>query len=109
MADAIQEITERREPGAAQQLRALLEGALARARTRGETSTGELVRIQCFDGSFKTIINSAAPLRDASGRVTGAIVVNEDITALHEAQEKQRTSEQLLRTVIDLIPVGLCV
>ncbi len=83
------------------------EWALARALTKGETSTGELVRIQCFDGSFKTIINSAAPLRDASGAISGAIVVNEDITALHEAQEKQRASEQLLRTVIDLLPVGL--
>ena len=83
------------------------EWALARALTKGETSVGELVRIQCFDGSFKTIINSAAPLRDESGRVTGAIVVNEDITALHETQEKQRASEQLLRTVFDLLPVGL--
>ncbi|HEX6156641.1 MAG TPA: PAS domain S-box protein [Burkholderiales bacterium] len=85
------------------------EWALARALTKGETSTGELVRIQCFDGSFKTIINSAAPLRDDDGAIAGAIVVNEDITALHEAQEKQRTSEQLLRTVIDLLPVGLWV
>jgi len=85
------------------------EWALAKALTKGETSTGELVRIQCFDGSFKTIINSAAPLRDESGRVTGAIVVNEDITALHEAQEKHRASEQLLRAVIDLLPVGLWV
>jgi PAS domain S-box-containing protein len=83
------------------------EWALARALQNGEASTGELVRIGCFDGSFKTIINSAAPLRDEDGAVTGAIVVNEDITALHEAQEKQRASEQLLRTVIDLLPVGL--
>jgi PAS domain S-box-containing protein len=82
------------------------EWALARA-LRGETSLAELVRIQCFDGSFKTILNSAVPLRDESGGITGAIVVNEDITALHEAQEKQRASEQLLRTVIDLLPVGL--
>jgi PAS domain S-box-containing protein len=83
------------------------EWALARAVTRGETSTGELVRIQCFDGSFKTIINSAAPLRDEKGEVSGAIVVNEDITALHEAQEKHRASEHLLRTVFDLLPVGV--
>jgi PAS domain S-box-containing protein len=85
------------------------EWALARAVRHGESSTGELVRIQCFDGSFKTIINSAAPLRDAGGRISGAIVVNEDITALHEAQEKRRASEQLLRTVIDLLPVGVWV
>jgi PAS domain S-box-containing protein len=83
------------------------EWALARALGKGETSTGELVRIQCFDGSFKTIINSAAPLQDEKGAIAGAIVVNEDITALHEAQEKQRANEQLLRAVIDLLPVGL--
>ncbi|RPI61281.1 MAG: PAS domain S-box protein, partial [Lysobacterales bacterium] len=40
------------------------EWALARALTKGETSTGELLRIQCFDGSFKTIINAGLPLRD---------------------------------------------
>jgi len=83
------------------------EWAMARAVRKGETSTGEIVRIQCFDGSFKTIINSAAPLHDANGNIEGAIVVNEDITALHDAQEKRRASEQLLRTVIDLLPVGL--
>jgi PAS domain S-box-containing protein len=83
------------------------EWALARALTKGETSIGELVRIECFDGTTKTIINSAAPLRDDKGDIAGAIVVNEDITALHEAQEKLRASESLLRTVFQLLPVGL--
>jgi len=81
--------------------------ALARAITKGETSIGEVVRIQCFDGSLKTIINSAAPLRDERGDIAGAIAVNEDITALHAAQEKLRASEQLFRTALDLLPVGL--
>jgi PAS domain S-box-containing protein len=54
--------------------------ALARAIERGETSIDELVDIQCFDGSRRTILNSAVPLRDDSGAVTGAIVVNEDVT-----------------------------
>ncbi|HWP12123.1 MAG TPA: PAS domain S-box protein [Ramlibacter sp.] len=68
------------------------EWSLARAFTRGETSIGELVRIQCFDGSFKTIINSAAPLRDENGAITGAIVVNDDITALYQTQEQLRAA-----------------
>ncbi len=80
--------------------------ALARA-VRGETCIGELVRIQCFDGSYKTIINSAAPLRDEQGEITGAIVVNDDISELHDVQERQRASEQLMRTVFDLLPVGV--
>ncbi len=83
------------------------EWAMARAIRKGEVSAGELIRIQCFDGSFKTMINSAAPLRDEDGNIVGAIGVNEDITALHEAQEKQRESERLLRTVFGLLPVGL--
>lgn len=83
------------------------EWPLARALHQGETCVGELIRIHCFDGSFKTVINAAAPLRDENGAITGAIVVNEDITALHEAQERQRASEQLFRTVFDLLPVGL--
>jgi PAS domain S-box-containing protein len=83
------------------------EWALARAIHHGESCTGELVRIQCLDGSFKTVITSGAPLRDDNGEITGAVVVNEDITALHEAQEKQRASEELFRAVFDLIPVGL--
>lgn len=82
---------------------------MARALMRGETSTRELVRIQSFDGSFKTIIHSAVPLRDPNGEIAGAIVVNEDITALYESQERQRASERLIRTVIDLLPVGVWV
>ncbi len=68
------------------------EWALARALMKGETSFGELVRIQCFDGSSKIIINSAAPLRDEDGGIAGAIVVNEDVTALHQTQEQLRAA-----------------
>ncbi|HWI80741.1 PAS domain S-box protein [Ramlibacter sp.] len=80
---------------------------MARAIQRGETTIGELVRIQCFDGSTKTIIHSAAPLRGENGEVAGAIVLNEDITALHDAQDRLRASEELFRAVFDLLPVGL--
>jgi PAS domain S-box-containing protein len=68
---------------------------LARAVRFGETSRGELIRIQCFDGSYKTIINWAAPLREDSGAIVGAIAVNEDVTSL------QRTQEQLHQAVRD--------
>ena len=61
--------------------------ALYRVMTRGEASLGELLRIQCFDGTFKTIINSALPLFDEQGGFAGAIVVNEDITELRAIEE----------------------
>lgn len=70
------------------------EWALARALKKGETSLGELIRIQCFDGTFKTIINSALPLYDEQGKFAGAIVVNEDVTSLREIEEALRRAVQ---------------
>ncbi|QRN95340.1 PAS domain S-box protein [Archangium violaceum] len=66
------------------------EWALARALTKGETSLGELIRIQCFDGTYKTVINSALPLYDEHRKFTGAIVVNEDVTDLLEVEAALR-------------------
>ena len=68
------------------------EWAIFRAVRHGETSRRELIRIQCFDGSFKTVINWATPLRSAEGKIIGAVAVNEDITALHQTQEQLRTA-----------------
>lgn len=61
------------------------EWAVARAIRRGESAVGELIRIRCFDGSYKTILNSAIPLRDGDA-IVGAVAVNEDVTRLMEAQ-----------------------
>ncbi|MFH7027731.1 MAG: PAS domain S-box protein [Heteroscytonema crispum UTEX LB 1556] len=64
--------------------------AVVRAITRGETSLNEVIKIRCFDGSYKTILNSALPIRDAQQNITGAIVVNQDITGLKRTEEELR-------------------
>ncbi|RYF17887.1 MAG: PAS domain S-box protein [Comamonadaceae bacterium] len=79
----------------------------ARRAARGETVANELVRMQCFDGSFRTVMKCAAPLRDDAGHITGAVVVDEDVTALYEAKEKLEAGERLFRTVFELLPVGV--
>jgi len=66
------------------------EWAAARAISKGETSIDEEVRIECFDGSSKIILNSAIPLHDDAGRMTGAIIVNQDITSRKHAEEQVR-------------------
>lgn len=66
------------------------EWAAARAIRKGETSIDEQIRIECFDGSGKIILNSAVPLRDEDGRINGAIIVNQDITARYQAEAKLR-------------------
>jgi PAS domain S-box-containing protein len=56
------------------------EWALVRAIGKGDTALEEVIDIECFDGTRKTILNSAIPLRDDDDRITGAIIVNQDIT-----------------------------
>jgi PAS domain S-box-containing protein len=63
------------------------EWAVERAVRHGETVSGEYLRIQCFDGSYKTILSSATPLYD-DGRLTCAIAVTEDVTHLKEAESR---------------------
>jgi signal transduction histidine kinase len=79
------------------------EWGLSRAIRRGETSRGELLRIQSFDGSFRTVINFAAPIRSDAGEIVGAVAVNEDITSLQHTQEQLRAAvadrEEILAVV----------
>ena len=66
------------------------EWALARAVRTGETSLNEEIEIEGFDGARKIILNSAVPLRDAEGRILGAVVVDQDITERKRAEERLR-------------------
>jgi signal transduction histidine kinase len=66
------------------------EWPLARAVTRGEVSVGEEIEIEVEDGSRRVILDSAVPLRDEHGEITGAVNVHVDITALTQAEEDIR-------------------
>ncbi|MEW6330654.1 MAG: PAS domain S-box protein [Pseudomonadota bacterium] len=77
------------------------EWAAARAVRKGETSINEVVEIECFDGTRKTILNSAIPLRGPGGEITGAIIVNQDVTEMIRVQNELRESEKKYRTLFD--------
>ena len=62
----------------------------------GRTIGDELIDIETFDGRRKTIENYAAPIRDGAGTVTGAVVVNQDVTERVRAEESLRKAERLL-------------
>ena len=66
----------------------------ARAVRRGETCLDELIDIECFDGTRKTMLNSAVPVRDADGAVLGAVVINQDVTGRIRAEQALRASEE---------------
>jgi two-component system, cell cycle sensor histidine kinase and response regulator CckA len=75
------------------------EWGAVRALQRGESVMNEEVVIQSSDGTLKTILNSAIPLRDPGGEITGAISFAQDVTEkkAREAAELQR-QDQLQQT-----------
>lgn len=75
------------------------EWASARAIQRGETSIEEMIDIEGFDGTRKTILNSALPMRDSHGTIHGAIVVNQDVTERVRAEESLRSAHDRLRSL----------
>jgi len=80
------------------------EWASRRALEEGEASRDELIDIETYLGDQKTIENYAAPIRDAQGVITGAVVVNEDVTQRVRAEEALRkTAAQLERLSRKLI------
>jgi len=72
------------------------EWASHRALDEGQTIRDELIDIETFDGERKTIENYAAPILDADGVITGAVVINEDVTERVRAEEALRNAERLL-------------
>lgn len=72
------------------------EWAAARAIEKGEVSVDELIEIQCFDGSRKTILNSAMPIRNPDGTIVGAIIVNQDNS---EKRQLEIEREKLIRSL----------
>jgi signal transduction histidine kinase len=68
---------------------------VARAVRKGETSLNEEIEIECFDGSRKIILNSAIPLRSPGGEITGALVINHDVTESRQAEQRIRQVQKM--------------
>jgi CheY-like chemotaxis protein len=75
-------------------------GPLARA-LRGEASHSERLEIRRFNGSVKTIVTSASPLRGLDGRIVGAVILMQDQT------ESRKIEEDLEQRVTKLISIGV--
>lgn len=82
------------------------EWALARAVNKGETSIGEVIDIERFDGTHGTILNSAAPVRDHDGHIIGGVVVLQDLTERRQMERALSTSEERQRLAIEAARLG---
>lgn len=81
------------------------EWAAARAIESGATTLNEVIDIECFDGTRKTIFNSSVPLQDPGGAIRGAIIVNEDITERMQAEAEMRKLTSALQQTADAVIV----
>jgi len=81
--------------------KALREGPLARALQRGETSKSERIEVRRFNGKPMTLVASASPLRCLDGRIVGAVILIQDLTATSEIEA------DLQSRVIRLVSLGI--
>ena len=79
-----------RRPGTNQRLESN-DWGLAKAILHGTTTLGEEIEIETFDGTRKTILNSALPIRTPQGEILGAVAVHVDIS------ERKRAEQALIR------------
>ncbi len=81
------------------------EWALARA-LRGEECPRDIVEIESFGDVpvRRTIVNSGAPVRDAEGRIIGAVIAQMDITDRVRAEQAAVENEAKFRTITEAMP-----
>ncbi len=72
----------------------------------GLTEPRSLVR---RDGSVTAIEDTAGPIRDRSGTLTGAVMVFHDVTAQRKAEAALNASEVRYRTIFNQAAVGIAV
>jgi two-component system NarL family sensor kinase len=73
--------------------------ASSRALMHGEPTVNEVLDIESFDGVHRTIQNSAVPIRNTNDRITGAVVVNEEISARVAAERELSDSYRQMRAL----------
>jgi PAS domain S-box-containing protein len=80
---------------------------LSRALRQGEVTGGAVIDIERFDGTGGTILNSAAPIRDKTGQISGAVAVMQDISERRRIEAALQENEAWLATILAQLPVGV--
>lgn len=84
------------------------EWASTLALRSGKTTLNQLLEIEAADGTHKVIMNSAVPLFDEKGKIHGAVVLNQDVTALRMEQAHLEQVAAHLREIIASTSDGIC-
>ena len=83
------------------------ERATARALSTGATIANEEILIYTADGRQKTLLNSAGPIRNAQGEITGAVVTQVDITERKRLEREVAERAAELTAILDAMAEGV--
>lgn len=83
------------------------QSLMRRAIVLNQPVSSEVVDLPTPGGHARTLVTTARPVLDASGRILGAIAVDEDVTRLRDAEAALRHSKELLVRIIDACMVGV--
>ena len=67
----------------------------------GESSQNEVVKVECFDGTMKNLLESTSPLRGLDGSIVGAVVVLQDVS------EQRKFEADLEARITRLVSLGV--
>jgi PAS domain S-box-containing protein len=85
----------------------LEEWPLTRALSSGETVLNEELEIEAPDGQHHIVLNSAAPLRNEAGAITGAVVSAQDISDLRRLELETAERAHELEAIVEAISDGI--
>jgi two-component system cell cycle sensor histidine kinase/response regulator CckA len=77
-----------------------------RALQRGDSVSGEEILLDAPDGSRRTVLISAVPLRDAHGEIIGSVTTTEDVTATRARELAERQHNEQLQQAQKMDAVG---
>lgn len=78
-------------------------GPRTRALASGESCLNEEVEIETPSGQHKTILHSAAPLRDETGAIVGGVVADIDLTERKQLEQALREANQQMDAFLGLV------
>ena len=82
----------------------LVADPLAKALATGEVvALGNDTAMIARDGTQRQIADTAAPIRDAQGRIRGAVLVFYDVTTEYQVKKALRQSEERFRTLVESV------
>jgi PAS domain S-box-containing protein len=85
------------------------ERPLLRALSGGQAVLNEELEIEALDGKRKVILNSAAPIRDEGGSISGAVICAQDISELRRLEREVAERAQELEAVFETMTDGVFV